>query len=162
MKIKINKKFSDGITVTDPGYDSNEPMTAHFNSLPSGTYEVRADAEGGFVRKLWIVNSKMANKRSVGAVESVGKVATDSGLLGIFSSKPNYDDEAWQELVTEIHHPDARKSLMVHGDESSDETLFETPEGAFVRCVPGDGEYDVLVILNKQDEPMGLMIWICD
>ena len=147
MKRKtIGKKFFDGhVDITDPCYNRDVWCRMNQICIQEGWYTCIAwyhserilfEKKQFFSRRVGILgiylNGVIPLQKSM---EEIGAIGVDAGLAGFFHNKPDYDDEQWAKICSQISQGD----------------VWLNDDGFFSASGYGDGCYGVYAQkVNKQ------------
>lgn len=148
---------SNKIDVTDPCYDQDVWCRASLDIEP-GEYEYQAIIRNCGDWGNRVASLKLFKPNASGVVARTLKVAAtigvDAGLAGFFENKPDYTDEQWSAICDFLFTEEKRGPTV-------EKACLDNPfacEGICVASGYGDGEYNVYVLVDGNNNPCGYEI----
>lgn len=168
---KLNKIYSGQIIitegeleVTDPCYNKDVWCRVKLENVVNGTYDcyVYSTNKGKYgvrTAKIQLVlegkDEEAANKLKTAGISKV--IGVDSGMAGFFVNKPDFDDEAWQEMCRFMFGENLDEPGFVAGQPKGfyARSFDNGGQGIWASSGWGDGEYPVMVARDDEGQIIG-------
>lgn len=143
--IHVNKP----IFVGDPCYDGCDWLTKTFN-LEHGSYtcNVFINNNRNYILQIVLKDEGAERLVAMNKWQECGLVGVDSGMVGVFTEKPDYHDDHknWLTFCDKIEAENKK-----HCNREAYIFNEDNLRGFCAYTADGDGEYDVYFIKNKTD-----------